>query len=118
MAAQSISAGESTTASPLATLLELSFANKLLLSGMKSLVTFAIVLASKGFPAYCTHKRTLISMGSKMRAKVVGASKSFRAQITLECRRMFLNSLSVSTVCACSLVFRICKAEDVVSVRQ
>jgi hypothetical protein len=83
---------------------------------MKPFVTLSIVLARKGFPAHCTHEWALVGMNAKMRAKVISASKSFRAQITLEGRRMFLNQLGVTTVCRCGAVFRIRKSKYIVSI--
>jgi hypothetical protein len=116
MPAQSIGTSETAATSPLAALLQLSLANELLLSGMKSFVALSVVLARKGFPAHCTHKWTFIGVGTKMRTKVISTSKPFWTQIALESCGVFLNSLGVATICRCGLVFRVCKSKDIVSV--
>lgn len=118
MATQCISTGKTAATSPLAALFELSFANELLLSGMKSFMALSIVLACKGFPAHCTHEWTLIGVGAKMRAEVVSTSESFWAQIALEGCGMFLNSFGVAAFRRCGLVFRVRKSKDIVSVWQ
>jgi hypothetical protein len=66
MSTQCISTGKTATTSPLAALLELSFANELFLSGMKSFMALSIMLARKSFPAYCTDEWALIGVGAKM----------------------------------------------------
>ena len=116
MPAQCISTGKPATASPLATLLELSFANELLLSGMKSFVALPIVLARKGFPAYCTDEWSFVGVCAKMRAKIVGTCKTFRAQSALEGRGMLLHSLGVTAVRRCGLILRVRESKYIVSV--
>jgi hypothetical protein len=116
MPAQCISTGKTATASPLATLLELSFANELLLSGMKSFVALSIMLARKGFPAHCADERAFVGVGAKMRAKIVGTGETFRAQTTLEGRGVLLNSLGITTIRRCGLILWVRESQNVVSV--
>jgi hypothetical protein len=64
MAPQGIRSSESSPAAPLAALFELSFANKLLLTGMQTLVTFPIVLTGESLPTYRAYKWTFISVSA------------------------------------------------------
>jgi hypothetical protein len=66
MTAQGIGSSKTTATTPLAALFELSLANKLLLSGMKTLVPLPVMLAGKRFATYCAYEWTLISMSTQM----------------------------------------------------
>lgn len=54
-------------------------------------MTFSIVLACKGLATYGADEGSFVGMGAEMRAEVVGTREAFRAEITLEGGRMFLN---------------------------
>src|SRR5271154_6007430 len=94
MSTKSIGAGESPAAAPMLprTGVQFAFANKFLLTAMKTFVSFSIVLTSERFAADCANKRSLISVGSQMRPQVVGTSEFFSAQVALKVGRVFLYS--------------------------
>jgi hypothetical protein len=98
MPSQSISAGKTTATTPLAALFEISFANELLLSGMKSFVAFSVMLTSESFPTDCTYEWAFVGMGAEVRAEVVGTSKAFWTQITLEGCGVLLDPLRVAAI--------------------
>jgi hypothetical protein len=118
MSAQRIGACKATPTAPLASLLELSFAYKLLLSGMQALVALPVVLAGERLPANGTDKRTLVSVGAQMGAEVVGTSKPLWAERALESRGVLLHALGIPIVGTHSLVVRICQPENVFPVWQ
>lgn len=98
MPAKSIRTGESPAATPLASNLEITLAYKLLLARVQTLVSLAIVLSGKSFAADGTHKRSLVSVCSQVRAQVIGASESLGAESALERGRMLLNPLGRAAV--------------------
>jgi hypothetical protein len=63
MPAQSVSTSKASATSPLPALFELSFTDELLLSRMKALMAFSVMLTSKRLATYGADKRTLVSMG-------------------------------------------------------
>lgn len=116
MSAQRIGAGEAPTATPLAALLELSFADELLLARVQALVAFPVMLPSECLSTHRANERTLVSVGSQMRAQVVGPGEALGAQVALEGCRVLLDPFGISTLGARSLVFWICQPEDIFSI--
>lgn len=96
MSPQSVRAREATTATPAPAGAEFAFAYEFLLAAVQPLVALAIVLARKGLSAHGAHERALVGVGAQVRAKVVGASEAFGAEVALEGSRMFLNPFVAS----------------------
>jgi hypothetical protein len=116
VSAQSISTCEAATATPLATLLELALAHEFLLARMQAFVALPVVLARECLSTHRANKRTLVSVGTEMRAQIVGSSKALWAESALERSRMLLNALGIPIVGAHCLVVWICKSQDILSV--
>lgn len=115
MTPQSIGTRESPTTSPLSTSLEVTFADKFLLSRMETLVSFPVVLASKSLATYSAHKGSLVGVCPQMGAQVVSACETLGAQRALEGCWMFLYSLTRPGVLA-ALVLRVgqAKCDDII----
>jgi hypothetical protein len=68
VATESISTSESSAATPVVVVFEVTAADKLLLAGVKAFVSFSIMLTRERFTAHAAHERTLVGMGAQMRA--------------------------------------------------
>jgi hypothetical protein len=64
MAAKGIGSGESPATTPLPASLQFTFADKLFLTRMQTLVAFPIMLSSKSFPTDRAYKRPLIRVSA------------------------------------------------------
>jgi hypothetical protein len=81
-------------------------------------MTFSIVLTSECFPTHSADEWTLICVSTQMRSEVVSTSEAFWAQCTLESCRVLLNTLGATTFGGRSLILRICKTKNIVTVGQ
>lgn len=98
MATKSISTSEPPAATPVAVVLEIATADKLLFTRMQAFVSLPVVLAGKCFTADTANKWTLIGVSAQMRTQVVGSCEAFRAQITLESGWVLLRALWVGAI--------------------
>lgn len=100
MSSESIGAGEAPIAAPVPALLEIAFADELLLAGVEAFVTLTIVLTCKSLATDCAHEWSLICMCAEVRSQVISTSKSLRTDGTLESSWVLLRSaFSVLSSC-------------------
>jgi hypothetical protein len=66
MSSEGIGSSKSPSTSPIAAILQVTAADKLLLSRMQTFVSLSIVLASKCFATNATHEWALIRVGAQM----------------------------------------------------
>lgn len=110
MPSESVGASETAVAAPVSALLEIAFAYELLLAGVQTFVTLAIVLTCESLATDCAHEWSLICMCAEVRSQVISTSKSLRTEGTLESSWVLLRSaFSVLSSC-CRLMVGVGKA--------
>lgn len=63
---------------------------------MKALVTLPIMLSCECLATHSAHEGSLVGVGAKVRAQVVGTGEALRAERALESRRVFLHAFGSS----------------------
>lgn len=91
MAPQCVGTSEAAATAPRATGTKFAAADEFLFARVEAFMSFSIVLACKGLATDGADEGSFVGMGAEMRAEVVGTREAFRAEITLEGGRMFLN---------------------------
>ena len=114
MSTQCVGTSKSSTATPIASCAQLTLAYEFLLPRVKPFMTFAVMLASKGFATYGTHKGSFVGMGSEMGAKVVGTSEPLGTKGALKGGWVLLHSVVLAA--RCRRAGGVCEFEDVVAI--
>lgn len=107
MATQCVCSSEPSSASPLPACLKISLTDELLLAGMKTLMTFPVVLPSESLATYGTYKWSLIRVSTKVRTQIVCPRETLGAKRTLKGGRVFLHTFCITAILS-RLIFGVC----------
>ena len=113
MPAERVCAREASSTTPLVAGLERTFADEFLLTAVEAFVALAIVLSCESFAAHRANEGSFVRVRSQMTTQIIRSREALRAKITLEGRRMLLDSTVLCAVAGTTLGLR--EVEDVVA---